>query len=85
MTILVDIADRLYDYSDEEKAAEAVALFQIERNLDDVAIVAIWADDTDPRRASLEAAIFGAVDSNGSAKRAQNNVPAGVELLIETA
>jgi len=85
MTISVDIADRLYDYTDEEKAAEAVSRFQDQNHLDDTAIVEIWKDGADPRRAALEAAIFAAVDANGSAKRARESVPGGVELLIEQA
>jgi hypothetical protein len=84
MPITVDIADRLYDYTDEEKAAEVVAAFQAENNLDDQATVALWEDQGDQRRAILEKLIFDAVDANGSLKRAQESVPCGVYLLIES-
>jgi hypothetical protein len=83
MTISVDIADRLYDYSDEEKAAVAVAAFQDEMKLDDEAIVALWDDEKDARRNELEKRIFDAVDGNGSAKRAEETIPDGVSLFIE--
>ncbi len=83
MPITVDIADRLYDYTDEEAAAEAVAIFQDQHGLDDGAVVALWGSANDPTRAMLEKQIFDAVDANGSAKRAQECVPAGVSLLIE--
>lgn len=83
MTVQVDIADRLYDYTDEEKAAEAVEAFQAESGLDDQAVVAIWSDDSDPRRTQLEKLIFDAVDANGSVKRAQEHVPDGVSLFVE--
>lgn len=82
MTISVDIADRLYDYTDEERAADAVAEFQGRHGLDDEAVIAVWGDSSDPRRAELEAAIFDAVDANGSEKRARESVPSGVELVI---
>lgn len=82
MPIAVDIADRQFDYTDEEKAAQAVAIFQAERKLDDNAIVALWENENDPVRAVLEKRIFDAVDANGSVKRAQETVPCGVYLLI---
>jgi hypothetical protein len=84
MTITVDIADRQYDYTDEEKAAEAVAAFQLEAGLTDQAVVDLWAIEKDPRRFELQRRIFEAVDRNGSAKRAQDSVPAGVSLLLDT-
>jgi len=84
MTVVVDIADRLYDYTDEEKAAEAVAAFQQEHSLDDHAIISIWNDPDDSRRIELERRIFDAVDSNGTAKRARESVPGGVCLVIDT-
>lgn len=84
MSVCVDIADRLYDYTDEEKASEVVAEFQAQYDLDDSAVVAIWADSADPRRSELEKLIFDAVDKNGSAKRARDNVPGGIELIIDT-
>jgi hypothetical protein len=84
MTVVVDIADRLYDYTDEEKAAEAIAQFQLDHGLDDAAIVTIWGDNEDGRRAALETVIFNAVDANGSVKRAQESVPGGIELTIES-
>ena len=83
MSIAVDIADRLYDYTDEEKAADAVAAYQHELSLGDKAILAIWEDEADPRRFELERRIFEAVDLNGSAKRAAENVPGGISLLID--
>ena len=84
MTITVDIADRLYDYTDEEKAAEAVAGFQIEAGLDDQAILAVWNNEKHPQRSGLERRIFDAVDANGSVKRASETIPNGVSLAIET-
>ncbi len=83
MAIGVDIADRLYDYTDEEKAADAVAGFQQDMGLDDDGILALWADNADPARAALEARIFAAVDANGSAKRAQESIPGGISLFVE--
>jgi len=85
MAIQVDITDRLYDYTDEEKATEAVGAFQAENGLDDDAVIAIWSDEKDPRHAGLEKLIFDAVDANGSAKRAAESVPDGVSLYVETA
>lgn len=82
MTISVDIADRQFDYTDEEKAAEAIADFQADTGLSDEQIVALWASDLDPRRAKLERLIFDAVDANGSAKRAQETVPSGITLSV---
>lgn len=83
MTIQVDIADRLYDYTDEEKAAEAVAAFQTESGLNDDETVALWSSLTDPRRAELERLIYEAVDDNGSAKRARETIANGISLTIE--
>lgn len=83
MTITVEIADRLYDYTDEEKASAAVSAYQGEFKLNDATILSIWADDSDPRRAELERRIFDAVDLNGTARRAAENVPAGVSLLLD--
>ncbi|WP_157139013.1 hypothetical protein [Asticcacaulis biprosthecium] len=83
MSVSVDIADRLYDYTDEEKAANAVAEFQGLNGLDDQAVVALWKSQSDPRRADLEKRIFEAVDANGSTKRAREHVVAGVCLLVE--
>lgn len=83
MSIAVDIADRLYDYTDEERAADAVAVYQNELSLDDKAVLAIWENEADPRRFELERRIFEAVDLNGSAKRAAENVPGGISLLID--
>jgi len=83
MAISVDIADRLYDYTDEEKAADAVAEFQSATKLDDEAIIALWETETDPRRVQLERMIFDAVDANGSANRARETVPGGVSLVID--
>ncbi len=85
MAIGVDIADRLYDYTDEEKAVEAVAEFQLDKGLDDQAVVALWEGPQVPLRAELEAMVFAAVDANGSAKRAQESVPGGVSLFVEAA
>lgn len=85
MTIAVDIADRLYDYTDEEKAAEAVALYQADMSLDDASILAIWRNEGDPRRMELERRIFGAVDDNGSKKRAEESIPFGISLLSDEA
>lgn len=81
MTVSVDIADRLYDYTDEEKAAEVIARFQVSMNLDDAAIVALWNDPTSPQRNLLEKLIFDAVDANGSEKRAREAVPCDVTLV----
>nr|WP_303826928.1 hypothetical protein [Asticcacaulis taihuensis] len=82
MSIQVDIADRLYDYTDEERAAEAVSEFQMAAGLDDAEIIALWGNENDPRRAVLERKIFDAVDANGSAKRAEESVPGGISLAI---
>lgn len=80
MPIAVDIADRLYDYSDEEKAAEAIAEFQAETGLTDEAVIAMWDGPRSVSRDELERRVFEAVDSNGSAKRASQNVPSGLTL-----
>lgn len=85
MSIAVEIADRLYDYTDEEAATAVVADFQDGLGLSDEDVVALWGDPSDSRRNTLEKLIFDAVDANGSAKRASNNVPGGIELSIETA
>ena len=82
MTIQVDIADRLYDYTDEEKAAEAVAEFQVLKGLDDLSLVTVWENEGSPLRNQLERMIFDAVDSNGTAKRAAESVPGGISLGI---
>ncbi len=82
MAILVDIADRLYDYSDEETAQRAVAEFQNDTGLTDEAIIALWADERNPQRFELEARIVRAVDLNGSAERAQTQVASQVNLLV---
>jgi hypothetical protein len=83
MSIAVDIADRQFDYTDEERAAEAVAEFQLVHKLDDDAIVDLWSRLDDPMRVGLEKAIFDAVDRNGSARRAAETIPGGVSLVIE--
>ncbi|MEI9903034.1 MAG: hypothetical protein WDN06_02900 [Asticcacaulis sp.] len=83
MTIIVDIADRQYDYTDEEKAAFAVASFQEEMSLDDSAVLALWDSERDPRRSELERRIFEAVDANGPVKRARETIPNGISLAIE--
>ncbi len=83
MPIQVEIADRLYDYTDEEKAAEAVEDFKATARLDDAAIVAIWNDEQNPLRPELEKVIFDAVDANGPVRRARESVPGGVTLSIE--
>lgn len=83
MPIIVDIADRLFDYTDEEKAAEAIAEFQAETGLNDGAVIALWADERNPTRAELERRIFDAVEANGTVKRAEETIPNGVCLSIE--
>ena len=83
MTIHVDIGDRLYDYTDEEKAAEAIADFQSRTGMDDDSIMSLWLDDSDPRRSELERLIFNAVDQNGTVKRAQEHVPGDIFLAIQ--
>jgi len=82
MTIAVDIADRQYDYTDEEKAAETIAAFQVEAGLSDEAVLALWAVQGSPERNKLERLIIEAVDLNGSAKRARETVPADIALSI---
>jgi len=84
MAIVVEISDRQYDYTDEEKAAEAIARFQVDNGLDDEAIVTLWADVKNAKRVELERRIFDAVDANGSAKRAEETIPGGISLSIET-
>ena len=83
MTVSVDIADRLYDYTDEEKAAGAIADYQASNDLSDQDILTIWLNEADPRHTVLERMIFEAVDAHGSAKRAQTNVPAEIYLVID--
>ena len=83
MAIIVEISDRLYDYTDEEKASEAVSQFMETHGLDESAVIAIWADATDPRRAEIEKMIFDAVDQNGSQTRADQTIPGGITLQIE--
>ena len=83
MPISVDIADRLYDYTDEEVAAAAIEEFQISAGLDDAAILAIWKDPCHPRRSELETKLFQAVDLNGSSKRAQSHILTALTLSIE--
>lgn len=85
MTISVDIADRQYDYTDEEKAAHAIAGFQDKFDLSDDEIMALWLQDNTPLRVELERAIFDAVDTNGSVKRARDTIPNGISLFIESA
>lgn len=85
MAIVVDIADRQFDYTDEEKAAEAIAGYQAETGLSDADVVSLWADVSNANRSELERRIFDAVDANGSARRARETVPAGVSLIAETA
>lgn len=82
MTVAVDIADRQYDYTDEAKAAEAIAEFQAETGLNDEAVLALWADERRPERATLERRIFDAVDLNGSARRARESVPSEISLSV---
>lgn len=82
VTINVDIADRMYDYTDEEKAAEAVEEFQSLNKLSDGEIISIWQNEIDPRFSELEKRIFDAVDANGSVKRAQEKIPCGITLFI---
>ncbi|BEV12094.1 hypothetical protein ATDW_25900 [Asticcacaulis sp. DW145] len=84
MAISVDIADRQYDYTDEEAAAEAVARFQLETGLGDTEILALWTGSQSPQRQTLEFRIIEAVDLNGSAKRAAETVPNGITLFVET-
>ena len=84
MAVSVDIADRQFDYTDEEKAAEAIAEFQSETGLSDNDILALWASEDASKRATLEQRIFDAVDANGSARRARETVPGGVTLVIES-
>lgn len=82
MTVSVEISDRLYDYTDEEKAAEAIAFFQEETGLSDIEILTLWRNSSDSRRSELEGRIFDAVDANGSVKRALEAVPGGISLAI---
>lgn len=83
MAILVDIADRLYDYTDEEKAAEAIAEFQENEGLSDDQILAVWRDGDHPLHLRLEKVIFDAVDANGSVKRARESIPNGITLALD--
>jgi hypothetical protein len=82
VTVTVDIADRLYDYTDEECAADAIAEYQAQTGLDDSAIIALWEDERDPRYKDLYGRVVNAVDANGSVKRARDNIPAGITLAI---
>lgn len=83
MTVLVDISDRLYDYTDEEAAGIAVSAFQEEFGISDQEIVLVWGRDSDPRRTELEKRVFKAIEANGSVKRAAESVPSGITLTIE--
>lgn len=83
MSISVEIPDRLYDYTDEEKAAEAIMQFQSSLNLEDKEIIAIWDNASDPRREQLEASIIAAIDANGSVRRAEESIPSEILLVIE--
>lgn len=82
MAVIVEINDRLYDYTDEEKATEAVSQFMETHGLDESAVIAIWADATDPRHAEIERVIFDAVDQNGSQRRALESVPSGITFSL---
>ena len=81
MTICVDIADRLYDYTDEEKATQAVEDFQSDTELSDTEILTLWTNAKDPRRLELERRILNAVNLNGSLKRAYEHTPAEISLI----
>ncbi|ADU13149.1 hypothetical protein [Asticcacaulis excentricus] len=85
MTIIVDIANRLYDYTDEEKAAEAIAAFQADQGLSDAEVLAIWERDSSSQRDELERRIFEAVDANGGAGRARDEIPYPLSLMTEDA
>ncbi|UDF03283.1 hypothetical protein [Asticcacaulis sp. AND118] len=85
MAIIVDIANRLYDYTDEEKAAEAIAEFQAAHGLSDAEILAIWEGAASQQRDELERRIFEAVDANGGASRARDEIPYPLSLLTEDA
>jgi len=82
MPILVEIADRQYGYTDEEKAADAVAQFQCDRGVTDAEIISQWADEGGPLRSELERVIFDAIDANGSPRRALETIPAEVILSV---
>ncbi len=81
MTIAVDIADRLYDYTDEDEAAKVIARFQDEMGLSDEIILSIWSDFSDPRHSLLETRVIAAIDANGTVKRAQESIPAEIHLV----
>ncbi|KAF0117175.1 MAG: hypothetical protein FD163_1732 [Hyphomonadaceae bacterium] len=82
MSIIVDIADRMYDYTDEEVAAEAVEAFQYDYNLSDNEVFEIWESNKGSLFLELRDRITDAVDANGSFKRAQETVPCGVSLVV---
>lgn len=84
MAIFVDISDRMYDYTDEEKAAEAIEGFQDTSGLSDTQILALWTGAPCPQRDELERIIFEAVDRNGSAQRANETIPGGLSLYIDS-
>ncbi len=83
MSVSVEISDRLYDYTDEERAANTIAAFQDELGLSDAEILALWQDQMDPRRLRLEKLILDAVDANGTVKRALESVPCEIDLYVE--
>lgn len=83
MPVVIDIADRLYDYTDEEKAAEAISDFQSEHDLSDQDILLIWSNTAHPMRAEMEKLIFDAIDANGSVRRANESIPSCIELFLE--
>ncbi len=83
MAIIVEIGDRLYDYTDEEVAQGAIEAFQAERLLEDAEVVEIWSSPKHPLKTELEARIFAAIDANGSVKRANSSIPGDLALHIQ--
>lgn len=80
MVISVYIEDRLYDYTDEECASDAVLDFQEKNGLSDQQILEIWFDSSDPFHSQLQAVVYEAIDKNGTVKRAQESIPGGITI-----
>lgn len=84
MSVMVEIADRLYDYTDEEAAASEIASFQEEKALEDITIIEIWSADNHPLKADLQHRIYTAIDANGTVQRAQASIPGELYLYVQS-
>lgn len=83
MALILEIADRLYDYSDEEKALIALQNYQYETGMDDDTIIMYWETATHKKcaqRDEIQHVVYQAIDMNGSFARAAKSIPAGVTI-----